>query len=95
MQVDNGGMNDGVQVLQAVLFEGDFGESRAVQAAIGGEHLRAEVRDDLIEDVMSGFHEVAAKSVGLDNDGAEIAQHDSDGGFTAAETAGQAYAKHG
>jgi hypothetical protein len=85
-------MNDGVQVLQAAFFESDFGKSGAVEAAIGGEYLRAELRDDLIEDLVAGFHEVAAQRVGFDDYGAESAQHGGYGGFAAAETAGQAYA---
>jgi hypothetical protein len=39
---DDGGMDDGVEVVEAAVLEGEFGEAGAVEAAIGANDFRAE-----------------------------------------------------
>lgn len=92
LKVDDGGMDDGVELLEPVAREGELSEARAVEMAVWGEDFRAEGADDFGEDGLAGLHEVAAKGVGFDDLSAVFTEHGGDGGFAAAEAAGEAYA---
>ncbi len=66
----------------------------AVEAAIGVDDIWAEDADDFGVDGLAGFHHSAAEGVGFDDVSAEFAQSGGDGGFAAAEAAGESYAEH-
>jgi hypothetical protein len=81
---DDGGMDDGVEFLQAAALEGKIGEVEAVEAAVRGNDFRTEDTDDLGKDGLAGLHEGAAQLVGFDDLSAEFAEYGGYGAFAAA-----------
>ena len=92
---DDGGVDDGVQVIQPAFAESKLGEAGAVKMAIGKDDSGTEGADDVVVNLVPRLHEGAAQLVSFDHLGAEGAKLRRDGGFAAAETAGKAYAEHG
>jgi hypothetical protein len=92
LEIDDSGMNNGVEFLEAAAGEGELGKAGAVEFAVGSHDLAAEDSDDFRKDGLTGLHELAAKSVGFDDVGAAFAKHGGDGALTTAEAAGEAYA---
>ena len=92
LDCDYGGVNDGVEFLEASASECELGEAGAVELAIGSQDLAAEGSDDFCEDGLTGFHELATKGVGFDDVRAALTEHGSGCGFAAAEAAGEANA---
>ena len=95
LMVDDGGMDDSVELLDAAIHEGDTGESGAIEGAGWGENGRAEVVDDGGEDELARLHEVSTDGVCLKDVSTKVTEEPGDGGFAAAETAGEADAEHG
>ena len=89
-------MHDSVQLSDARLLriEGQRGQLAAVERLVCGEHLRPEVRDDLVVDLSRREHHRARHLVGGTGSRPRAAEHPSDGGFAAAKIAGQANAQH-
>jgi hypothetical protein len=91
---DDGGVNDGVEVVEATPLEGEFSKAGAVETSIWGDDIGAEGADDLGVDEVAGLHHLAAEGVGFNDVRAEFAEEGGDGAFAAAETAGESYAEH-
>jgi len=60
------------------------GQGRAVEFAAFAEDAGAEVVDDLLEDGLTGLHEVATDGVGGENVGSLLLEEGGHGGFAAA-----------
>jgi len=60
-------VNDGVELIEASALEGQFGDARAVEGAVGRDDFRAEPAHDLVVDLMAGLHQRAAQLVGLND----------------------------
>jgi hypothetical protein len=66
-------MHDGIEVVEAAALEGQFGQTGAVETAIGGDDFRTKGADNLTIDGLAGLHHLAAERVGLNDVGAELA----------------------
>ena len=88
-------MDDGVQVLQPAFGKGELGEASTVEPAVGADYSGAEGADDVVVNLVARFHELASQFVGFDHLGAEGAELRGNGGFAAAETAGETDPQHG
>jgi hypothetical protein len=81
-------MDNGIQFVEATAFEGDLGKPGAVEAAVGPNDIRTECADNLTEDILTGFHHLAAQGIGLKDVSAEFPQKSGDSAFATAEAAG-------
>ncbi len=94
---DDGGVDDGVEFVEIVLAafagEGEPGERGAVELAVGGDDCGSEAVDDGVVNGLARLHELATERVGLDDVSAERAEARGDGGFAAAESAGESDAE--
>src|SRR3569833_2125878 len=69
-------------------------ETAAVEGAVWSQHLVAETRDDVVQSVAAGRHDVARYYVGIDNRHAELFEIMGHGGFAAADAAGETDDEH-
>jgi hypothetical protein len=96
---DDGGVDDGVEVVEA----GSPDSGRKARSASlarsslpsATDDFGAEFGDDFLVDRLAGLHERAAEFVGLDDFRAQFAQDCGDGALAAAQAAGQSDADHG
>lgn len=93
---EHGRVDDGVELVDARVsgVEGEAREGGAVERAVAVEDARAETLDDRSEDGLAGVHERAADFVGGEDVRAVRGEQARDGGFAAAEIAGEANAEH-
>ena len=87
-------MNDGVQLLQTAVFEGQIGQPRALQAAIGAKNFRAKGAHNPRENRLPRLHQRASQFVGHNDLRAQRGQHGRDCAFAAAQTASESNSKH-
>jgi hypothetical protein len=77
-----------------MLAEGEVGEQRPIKRSVGADDLLAEVFDDGVVHGVAGRHQLAPERVCLDNVRAERAKDGGNGGFAAAESAGESCSQH-
>jgi len=92
---NDSGMDDGVQLVDALALKCKFRKASPIKPAIGLNDFRAERRDDFRVDGLAGFHEHATERVGFDDVSAQPAQIAGDGALAAAKTASQSNTQHG
>ncbi len=90
--LDYGGVDDGVQLVEASAGERHLGKAGTIETAVGVDYFRAEAADDLVVHRVSRLHESTAQRVGFNDVGSEFAQHRSHRTFATAETAGKTHA---
>jgi len=94
LRVDDGGMDNRIEVVEPATLKGQLSEMSAVQAAIRGNHVRTEGADNFGVDRLARLHHLAAQLIGFDDVGAQFAQITRNGALAAAQSACESDSKH-